>query len=121
MVCAHSRPYEYFAESVFEGKAARFMAIQCNSLSSLRNGKCKMKPVEMGLSTPPKTRGNFYLETNKRSPFCKRIKVDLQRRSIDLCNVLFIKIISHSFKTVRAINPIHFTNEFHLQSDFIKY
>lgn len=55
IIFTHGRSYEYFAECVHEGTAERLMAIQSNSLSALRNGKCKMRPVEMGLITPLKT------------------------------------------------------------------
>lgn len=45
------------------------MATRCNSLSALKSGKCKFKPIEMGINTPSTTRGNFYLETNKKYPY----------------------------------------------------
>lgn len=71
-MCAHSRSYEYFAESVNNGK--HFIAAQCNSLSSLRNGRCKNRFVEMGLNTPHTVRGNFYLETNSKAPYGRSFK-----------------------------------------------
>lgn len=72
IMCAHSRSYEYFAESVNNGK--HFIAAQCNSLSSLRNGRCTKRFVEMGLNTPHTVRGNFYLETNSKPPFGRSFK-----------------------------------------------
>lgn len=72
IMCAHSRSYEYFAESVNNGK--HFIAAQCNSLSSLRNGRCTKRFVEMGLNTPHSVRGNFYLETNSKAPYGRSFK-----------------------------------------------
>lgn len=72
IMCAHSRSYEYFAESVNNGK--HFIAAQCNSLSSLRNGRCTKRFVEMGLNTPHTVRGNFYLETNSKPPYGRSFK-----------------------------------------------
>lgn len=69
IMCAHSRAYEYFAETVFENNGNNFIGTQCNSLSSLRDGKCTSRRIPMGIDTPATARGNYYLETNKKSPF----------------------------------------------------
>ena len=68
-MCAHSRAYEYFAESVMNGNGNNFIGTQCNSLSALRDGKCAIKHIPMGIDTPPTARGNYYLETNKKPPY----------------------------------------------------
>lgn len=68
-MCAHSRAYEYFAESVYKGNGNNFIATQCNSLSALRHGKCITKRIPMGIDTPTTAIGNYYLETKKKSPF----------------------------------------------------
>lgn len=68
-MCAHSRAYEYFAESVYEQNGNNFIATQCNSLSALRKGKCSTKRIPMGIDTPTTAQGNYYLETNKKPPY----------------------------------------------------
>lgn len=68
-MCAHSRAYEYFAESVSEKNGNNFIGTQCNSLSALRNGKCSRTRIPMGIDTPSNAHGNYYLETNKKPPF----------------------------------------------------
>lgn len=73
-MCAHSRSYEYYAETVYKNNKNNFIATQCNSLSALRNGKCTSRYVQMGLNTPSRARGNFYLETNKKSPYGRSFK-----------------------------------------------
>lgn len=72
IMCAHSRAYEYFAETVYENNANNFIATQCNSLSALRNGRCTTKRIPMGINTPSTAHGNYYLETNKNSPYGRR-------------------------------------------------
>lgn len=69
IMCAHSRAYEYFAETVFHKNGNNFIATQCNSLSALRGGKCATKRIPMGIDTPATARGNYYLETNKKQPY----------------------------------------------------
>lgn len=69
ITCAHSRAYEYFAESVYENNGQNFIGTQCNSISALRNGRCTTKHIPMGIDTPHTARGNYYLETNKNAPY----------------------------------------------------
>lgn len=69
IICAHSRSYEYFAETVHQNNGNNFIGTQCNSLSALRGGKCAAKRIPMGIDTPHTARGNYYLETNKKSPY----------------------------------------------------
>lgn len=68
-MCAHSRAYEYFAESVYENNGNNFIGTQCNSISALRNGRCTSKHIPMGIDTPHTAHGNYYLETNKKAPY----------------------------------------------------
>lgn len=68
-MCAHSRAYEYFAETVYTNNGNNFIGTQCNSISALRDGKCSLKRIPMGIDTPVDARGNYYLETNKKAPF----------------------------------------------------
>lgn len=67
--CAHSRAYEYFAESVYKNNGNNFIGTQCNSISALRNGRCTTKHIPMGIDTPHTAHGNYYLETNKKAPY----------------------------------------------------
>ncbi|XP_055296585.1 uncharacterized protein LOC129565592 [Sitodiplosis mosellana] len=69
IMCAHSRAYEYFAETVYKNNGNNFIGTQCNSLSALRDGKCAIKHIPMGIDTPSTARGNYYLETNKKTPY----------------------------------------------------
>lgn len=69
IMCAHSRAYVYFAESVLENNGNNFIGTQCNSLSALRGGKCAAKRIPMGIDTPATAKGNYYLETNKKPPY----------------------------------------------------
>lgn len=74
IICAHSRAYEYFAETVYENNGNNFIGTQCNSLSALRDGKCAIKHIPMGMNTPSTARGNYYLETNKKAPYGRGFK-----------------------------------------------
>lgn len=74
-MCSHNRAYEFFAETVYEGNEKNFMSTQCNSISSLRDGRCSMKRIPMGIDTPTDARGNYFLETNKKSPFGKPMEM----------------------------------------------
>lgn len=74
IVCAHSRSYEYYAETVRPGNENNFIATRCNSFSSFKNGKCSGRPIPMGINTPPTARGSYYLHTNKKSPFGMKLR-----------------------------------------------
>lgn len=73
IICAHSRSYEYYAETVIPGNEYNLLATRCSSFSSFKSGKCASKRIPMGIYTPSTARGNYYLKTNKKSPFGTRI------------------------------------------------
>lgn len=69
IMCAHSRAYEYYAESAYAKNGNNFIGTQCNSISALRTGRCTTKHIPMGIDTPHTAKGNYYLETNKKAPY----------------------------------------------------
>ena len=69
IICAHSRAYDYYAESVYPGNEHGFMARKCNSISAYNNGNCKGQEFAMGLKVHDDLKGNYFLKTNSHSPF----------------------------------------------------
>ncbi|CAO1342007.1 unnamed protein product [Diamesa hyperborea] len=67
--CAHSRSYEYFAESL----KSDFTAIKCASYNEIKNKKCTNNGSARMGGDPGNagTSGIFFLETNKASPFSR--------------------------------------------------
>lgn len=81
IICAHSRAYEYYAETVIPGNEMNLLATRCSSYTSFKSGKCASKSIPMGINTPTNARGNYYLKTNKQSPFgTKRFMKQLARQ-----------------------------------------
>jgi pancreatic triacylglycerol lipase len=72
--CSHARSIEFFAESV-SATEPKFYAIKCLNLASFRNETCKEKfPLaNMGIDANPRSVGNFFLQTNPKSPFSRGI------------------------------------------------
>lgn len=68
-MCAHGRSYEFYAESVYPGNELNFISTRCNSIGSLKRGKCSGKRIPMGIATPSSAKGNHFLHTNSRPPF----------------------------------------------------
>lgn len=67
-LCAHSRAWELFAESL----TSQFVAYQCESIEEMRSGSCNGTEIVMGGDEFEEKRnmtGIFYLETNAESPF----------------------------------------------------
>lgn len=69
IICAHSRSWEFFAESVKPNNQMAFLATRCNSITSLNSGKCAGKRIPMGLACPSDAKGNYFLNTKRSSPF----------------------------------------------------
>ncbi|RZC42700.1 Lipase and/or Abhydrolase 6 domain containing protein [Asbolus verrucosus] len=70
-LCAHSRSYEYYAESLTRGPV--FQAIQCSSYYYFQRGSCagnKQSPMGQ-LQCDVTASGDFFLETNARAPYGK--------------------------------------------------
>lgn len=67
--CAHSRAYEYYAESVYPGNEHGFMAVKCQSMFAMNAGFCKGQRQPMGYATPATLKGTYFLKTNAESPF----------------------------------------------------
>ncbi|KAH8274207.1 hypothetical protein KR018_007767 [Drosophila ironensis] len=69
VVCAHSRAWEYFAETVFPGNERNFLATRCSSLTRLREFRCPGDEIPMGYAVPQNAKGNFFLEVNPTTPY----------------------------------------------------
>lgn len=69
IVCAHARSYEYYAESVMPGNENGFMGVKCASLYALTSGRCPGKKAPMGYATTSNLKGNYFLQTGRKSPF----------------------------------------------------
>lgn len=69
IICAHSRAWEFYAESVYPSNQNAFLATKCNSITSLNSGKCMKAPIPMGYACPVSAKGNYFLNTKYRSPF----------------------------------------------------
>lgn len=69
ITCSHARAYELLAVTCHPGKEDSFIASQCNSISSLDNGKCKRKSVPVGCGCPADVKGNFFFKTSGETPF----------------------------------------------------
>lgn len=69
ILCAHSRSFEYYAETAVPGNEKTFMAIRCSSFADFKKGKCRGKPIPMGIDCPPTVKGDYFLQTNKFPPF----------------------------------------------------
>lgn len=80
--CAHSRAYEYYAESVYPGNENGFMAVKCTSLASLERGYCPGKSYPMGYACPMNLKGNLFLKTNSKCPY------GLNSTNIDPANLI---------------------------------
>ncbi|XP_067639515.1 vitellogenin-1-like [Eurosta solidaginis] len=77
MGCAHSRSWQYYAETIYPGNEFSFMAVRCNSLTQLQQNKCPGVQVPMGYATPTNLKGNYFLEVNAESPFGKQSSAEL--------------------------------------------
>lgn len=67
--CAHSRAYEFYAESVYPGNENAFLGVKCQSMFALNAGFCKGKRQSMGYATPVTLKGSYFLKTTAQSPF----------------------------------------------------
>lgn len=70
MICAHSRSWMYFAESVHPTKN-KFYAKKCASFGNFKNNTCyKNEKVQVvGIDIDTTLSGNYYLQTNDKYPF----------------------------------------------------
>lgn len=73
IVCAHSRAWQYYAETVYKGNEQNMLGVKCNSLRALTTGRCNGKPIPMGFSVPNNAKGNYYLTTRSSTPFGRGI------------------------------------------------
>ncbi|XP_018330867.1 pancreatic triacylglycerol lipase-like [Agrilus planipennis] len=66
--CSHSRSYQYFAESVASGG---FTAWACSNYREFSRGSCETnaKTALGGANIDVSASGEFFLETNSRSPY----------------------------------------------------
>lgn len=67
--CSHSRAWEYYAETVFEGNENNFIGNKCGSLHSYEINVCVRQEVPMGYACPKTAKGNFFLKTRGEFPF----------------------------------------------------
>ena len=68
--CSHDRSISYFAESVYAAEPT-FYAIKCLQLASFENQTCKGTLNNMGIDAKSRSAGNFFLQTNSKSPFSR--------------------------------------------------
>ncbi|KAJ8951115.1 hypothetical protein NQ318_021559 [Aromia moschata] len=70
--CAHARAYMYYAESVSKGEN-QFVSTHCSSYLLYRLGFCSARETALmaGYNIDESAQGDYYLETNSRSPFAK--------------------------------------------------
>jgi pancreatic triacylglycerol lipase len=68
--CAHSRAYEYFAESLNNNN---FRSRLCGSWANYQNNQCNNNQIGLlgGFPVQRPANGNYYLATNSRSPFAQ--------------------------------------------------
>lgn len=84
--CSHRRSWVYFAESVRSVKSESFSSRWCHSWESFVNNDCDdtcsyqqnstraCAQVFMGIDADSSTKGNYFLQTNSRSPFSRGLK-----------------------------------------------
>ncbi|XP_068158778.1 vitellogenin-3 [Drosophila tropicalis] len=68
-ICAHSRSWQYYLESIYPGNELNFMSAQCNSISSLRDKRCPGVLQPMGYAVPHFVKGNYFLEVKSSEPY----------------------------------------------------
>lgn len=54
---------------MYPGNEDAFLCVKCGSLTALNTGYCKGKKIAMGYAVPTSTKGNFFLNTDGKSPF----------------------------------------------------
>uniref|UniRef100_A0A1Q3FQH7 Putative hepatic triacylglycerol lipase n=2 Tax=Culex tarsalis TaxID=7177 RepID=A0A1Q3FQH7_CULTA len=69
--CSHARAWRLYAETVYPEGENSMQAVKCNSLLTVRLGSCRGKRIPMGFACPKTAKGNYFLETNKDSPYGK--------------------------------------------------
>lgn len=67
--CSHGRAWEYYAETVYPGNEANFLAVECTSMTALNSNYCKGKAIPMGFAAPNTSKGHFFLKTLSKSPY----------------------------------------------------
>ncbi|XP_045464528.1 pancreatic lipase-related protein 2-like [Harmonia axyridis] len=68
LFCSHWRSYQFYAESVLNPYG--FLSVACNSWEDYTQQKCDPNQVtNMGFAVDYNARGNYYLRTNRESPF----------------------------------------------------
>lgn len=73
-LCDHARSWYYYAESVEEERPS-FDAIQCSSYSDFKHLNCieSTSITYMGFHAPMECSGEYYLQTNSKSPFSRGV------------------------------------------------
>lgn len=69
VTCAHSRAWEYYAESVYPGNERNFLATRCSSVQNMRDNKCAGQQHPMGYAVPHTLKGNYFLDVNGEKPY----------------------------------------------------
>lgn len=57
------------------------MAKKCGSLHSYEINACLRDEVPMGIACPKTTKGNFFLKTNDKKPFGKKLTHQEQKKN----------------------------------------
>lgn len=70
IACAHSRAWQYYAETVYPGNENNFLSAKCSSMKRFKLNKCTELNVPMGyLEKRQNVKGNYFLETNTSYPY----------------------------------------------------
>ncbi|XP_053684141.1 vitellogenin-1-like [Sabethes cyaneus] len=72
--CSHARAWELYAETVYPGNEENLLATKCNSILSLDTGACPGNPIPLGFACPKTAKGNYFLKTNDKTPFGRKLK-----------------------------------------------
>ncbi|CAO1386647.1 unnamed protein product [Diamesa serratosioi] len=78
--CGHHRSIMFWAESVVNKQTKIFLSKKCVSNTLFKLGWCNQnKVVSMGIDCPTTAKGNYYVQTNGKSPFSKELSGSLTR------------------------------------------
>lgn len=72
-LCSHRRSWFFWAESVARKDEKTFPAFKCKSWDNFKEGRIEegAEVAYMGIDCPMNASGDYYLQTNGETPFCK--------------------------------------------------
>jgi hypothetical protein len=73
----------YYAESLSRNDTVAFRAVPCKSYQAFTSNMCPILkgsfPSQMGFNVDKTSLGNFYLQTNSKSPFSRNVSGEFYR------------------------------------------